>query len=101
MIPLTEGEKSIDSVVKTNSWTYETEKLNREIMIGNFYEKDLLLSKLPMSYYPEPDIHIRDKVKIVLDLSNYTTRKELDSAADVDTSNVAAKKDFIPLKDEP
>ena len=28
-----------------------------------------------MSYYLEPDIHIRDKVKVVLDLSNYATKK--------------------------
>ena len=28
-----------------------------------------------MSYYPEPDSHIRDKVKVVLDLSNYVTKK--------------------------
>ena len=27
-----------------------------------------------MSYYPEPDSHIRDKVKAVLDLSNYATK---------------------------
>ena len=28
-----------------------------------------------MSYYPEPDSHIRDKDKVVLDLSNYATKK--------------------------
>ena len=28
-----------------------------------------------MSYYPEPDSHIRNKVKVVLDLSNYATKK--------------------------
>ena len=28
-----------------------------------------------MSYYPEPDSHICDKVKVVLDLSNYATKK--------------------------
>ena len=27
-----------------------------------------------MSYYPEPDSHIRDKLKIVLDLSNYAAK---------------------------
>ena len=27
-----------------------------------------------MSYYPEPDSHIIDKVKVVLDLSNYATK---------------------------
>ena len=34
-----------------------------------------------MSYYPEPDIHIKHKVEVVLDLSlesNYATKKELD-----------------------
>ena len=28
-----------------------------------------------MSYYPEPESHVRDKVKVVLDLSNYATKK--------------------------
>ena len=28
-----------------------------------------------MSYYQEPDSHIRDEVKVVLDLSNYATKK--------------------------
>ena len=41
-----------------------------------------------MSYYPEPDTHIRDKVKVVLDLSNYATRKELERVTDVDTSDL-------------
>ena len=31
-----------------------------------------------MSYYLEPDSHIRDKVKVVLDFSNYVTKKELE-----------------------
>ena len=29
-----------------------------------------------MSYYPEPDNHVRDKVKVVLDLLNYATKKD-------------------------
>ena len=47
-------------------------------------------------YYPERDSHIRDKVKVVLDLSSYATRKELEHATGVETS-----EDFItiiPLK---
>ena len=28
-----------------------------------------------MSYYPEPESHIRDKVKVVLHLSNNATKK--------------------------
>ena len=53
-----------------------------------------------MSYYPEPESHIRDKVKVVLDLSNYATKKELDHATAVDTANLPAKKDLIALKAE-
>ena len=45
-----------------------------------------------MSYYPEPDIHIRDKVKIVLDLSGFATKKGLEHEIGVDTSNLASKK---------
>ena len=45
-------------------------------MIESFYEKELLLSKLCTSYYLERDSHIRDKVKVELDLNatkkNYT-----------------------------
>ena len=29
-----------------------------------------------MSYYPKLDSHIRDKVKVVLHLSNYATKKD-------------------------
>ena len=39
-------------------------------------------------------------VKVVLDLSNYATKKELECAIGVATSNLAAKKDFIALKAE-
>ena len=46
-----------------------------------------------MSYYPEPDSHTRDDVQVVLDLSNYATKKELHHATGVDTSaDLAAKK---------
>ena len=43
-----------------------------------------------MSYYPEPNSPISDKVKVELDLTNYA----------VDTSNLAFKCDFIALKAE-
>ena len=45
-----------------------------------------------MIYYPETDSHIRDKVKVVLDLSNYATKKELEHATGIDTSDLTAKK---------
>ena len=51
-----------------------------------------------MSCYSEADSHIRDKFKVVLDLSNYATKKELEHAAGIDTSGF--KKDFVALKAE-
>ena len=51
-----------------------------------------------MSYYTEPDSHIRNKIKVKLDLSNYATKKELEHGTGVDKSDLAAKKDFVALK---
>ena len=48
-----------------------------------------------MSYYPEPDSYIRDKVKVMLDFSNYAIKKELQHATGIDTSDLAAKKMFL------
>ena len=53
-----------------------------------------------MSYYSEPESHIRDKVKVLLNLTNYVTKKELEHATDVETSDLTVKKDFVALKDE-
>ena len=43
-------------------------------------------------------IEKKDKVKVVLDLSNYATKKELNYATGLDGSNLAGKSDFIALK---
>ena len=40
------------------------------------------------------------KTKVVLDLTNYVTEKELKHPTGVDTSDRAAKKDFTALKAE-
>ena len=40
----------IDSVLKPNPWMYKIKDLNREKIIGSFCEKQLLLSKLYISY---------------------------------------------------
>ena len=53
-----------------------------------------------MNYYPEPDSHIRNKVKVASDLSHNATKKKLDHATSIDTSDLAAKKDFTALKAE-
>ena len=60
----------------------------------------MLWSILKTSYYPEPHSHISVEVTVVLYLSNYSNKKALDHATDVDTSDLAAKKDFIALKAE-
>ena len=44
-----------------------------------------------MSCYPKQDSHIRDKVKVVLDLSNYATKNKLEHARGVDIPDLAAK----------
>ena len=43
-------------------------------------------------YNPEPNSHIRDKVKVVLDVTNYATEKELEHATGIDASELAPKK---------
>ena len=45
-----------------------------------------------MSYYPKPGNHIRSKITVKLDLSNYAIKQELGQAAGVHTSDLAAKK---------
>ena len=53
-----------------------------------------------MSYCPEPDSYLRNKVKVVLQLSSYDIKQQLEDATGVDTPDLAAKKDFIALKAE-
>ena len=51
-----------------------------------------------MSFYPEPDINIKDRVKVALESSYYATKKDLDHAAGLDTSDLEAKNNLIALK---
>ena len=51
-----------------------------------------------MSYYPEANSDVRDKVKVVLDLSNYATKKELEQAAGVDIIALKAEVDKLDSK---
>ena len=53
-----------------------------------------------MTYYPEPDSHIRDKVKMILDLSSNATKKRVITSTGTGTSDLAVKENFIPLKSE-
>ena len=47
-----------------------------------------------MSHFQEPDSHIRDKVRVTLDLSNYATIKQINDATGVDTFNTFTAKEF-------
>ena len=52
-----------------------------------------------MSCYPQPYGHIQDNVKVLSNLSNYSTEQELRDAAGFDTtSNLAAQKDTLQWK---
>ena len=64
----------IDSVLKTDLQTYRIIDLNEEKILGSSYEKKLLLNKLQISYHPEPYTRIKDKVKVVLDLTSYASK---------------------------
>ena len=83
-----------DFVLKTNLSACKIKDLNGEKIL-NFYKKRIVAEYIINKYYPEPDSHIRNKVKLELDLSNYAFRKELDHVTGVDTPDLAAKKIHI------
>ena len=67
-------------------------------MIGSFYEKRVVVEYIINELLSRTDSHVTDKVKVVLDLTNNGTKKELGHATGVDTSDLAANKDFMMLK---
>ena len=48
-----------------------------------------------MSYYPDPNSHIREKARVMLKLANYANLKELEHNTSIDTSDLAFKKNFL------
>ena len=50
-----------------------------------------------MSHYLEPDSHVRDKFKVVLDLTKYATKKKL-KMLQVLINKTSCEKDLIALK---
>ena len=82
-------------LLKTSPFTHKIKDLNRENIGRSFYEKKLLLKKLMISHYPEPNSHIRDEVKVVLDLLNYTIKKELNDATSVYIFHLGIIRDFV------
>ena len=53
-----------------------------------------------MSFYPEPDSHIRNEIKEDLDLFNYATGVDLMKETCVDTSKLAKQVDLVNLKSD-
>ena len=51
-----------------------------------------------MLYNPEPDSHIRDKVKVVLNLSNYATEKNYNMLQVLIHLTLLLKKNLLFLK---
>ena len=58
--------------------------------------KNILLYK--MSYFPVACTRSKNKIKVELDLSHYTTKSDLKKATDIDTSNFAKKADLFDLR---
>ena len=51
-----------------------------------------------IGFYPEPDSYSRSKIKVELDLFNYTTKSDLKSTAGSDASEFAKTIDLVGLK---
>ena len=58
----------------------------------------IILFIISIGYYTELDIHVRDKVKVVLDLPNFATKTELEPTTGIDRFDLAAQIDFVHLK---
>ena len=87
----------IDSMLKTNPWPSKIKDLKRDAIIGSFYQKVLLLSRLWRSYYLEPVSHIKNRFKLVLGLSNYPTEKKKNTTG-FDISNLLLKVALLTWK---
>ena len=77
----------------------QLDRLSGNVMIFHLIVrkiKKIFLYKI--SYFPEPYIHSKSKIKVELDLSNYTTKSDLKSATGVDASKIAKKVDLADLK---
>ena len=51
-----------------------------------------------MTYFPEPYIHSRNKIKVELDLFNYATKSDLKITTGGDTSKFTQMVNLVSLK---
>ena len=81
----------IDSVLKTNPWTHEIKDLE-EKKIRSFYKKNCCLLNYKWAIIQNQIVILKTKVKLLLDLPNYSNKKGLKHVKGVDISNLDAKK---------
>ena len=58
------------------------------------------ISLYKMSFLPESYSHSKNKIKLGLDLSNYTIKSDLKAATGLDTSEFAEKSNIASLKSD-
>ena len=56
------------------------------------------ISLYKLSYFPEPYIHSKHKMKFELDFYNYAIKSDLKSTAGFDTTKIAKRVDLACLK---
>lgn len=80
---------------KTTQTEFRMEKVIREKVIVGLIKKIFLHQ---MSYFPEPYIRIKNKIKAELYLANYTTKSDIKDTTGVHTSRFLKKADLVSLK---
>ena len=97
-------------VKKANQKEFRTEKLIKKNMINFIWNRKVMIIPLivgsiekycfiKLSYFPEP-FTSKNKIKIVLSLSNYATKFNLKNATGVFTLQFAKRDDLANLKTE-
>ena len=77
-----------------NTWNLV---FKRKKGLGSFFWKRIV-SKKTIFDLLSTNSHIRDKVKVVFKLSSYASKRELEHATGVDTSDLAAKNVLLHWK---
>ena len=89
----------VDKINDTVPYTYNLKDLNDEEIIGSFMIKNYKRVYYKMSYYP-PYKSSSNNVKVELDLTNYTTKTDLENITHVDVSSFASKTNLAALTTE-
>ena len=88
---------------KVNQTEFRVEKVTKRKIINYIQNENVMIicliawqmRKISLfkmcQYFPKPQKHSNEKMKIELDLSNYATKTGLKRAAGVDTSNLGKK----------